>query len=127
MSYKVERYPSAKYATSATTVITPSIDISHFDKICIQIDNSATGNTVVHLLIEHSMFPEATAADTAYKWVPLNTATYLYASAVGNTAAISTVMWDNAFRYIRVSARGQISQSEGFITVRVGGFTRFHN
>lgn len=120
MSYKIERYVSPAFATSATTVITPPyMDVSNFDKFTIHVMNSATNNAIVHTLIETSL--DASQTDS---WVPLNTASYPYPSAIASTAAGQTVAINSAYKFVRVSCRPTVSASAGLVTVRVGGFVR---
>lgn len=122
MAYKRYRYQNtAGFATSATTLITPVIDVREFERFSISIANCATANTLVHVLVEAAQDPADSAANTPPYWFAVNTSTYLYASSVGNTAIISTDKWDSTWGYIRVSARTQVSASSGFIVTTVAG------
>lgn len=124
MGYTVSIIPSLAQATTATLPITPWIDVRDYESVCLTVENSATGNPVVHLAVQASMSPAASAANQPPTQFDINTATWPYGSAVGNTAVIGLGIPVNPFIWIRVVARTTTSATAGLITTRVGGPTR---
>ncbi len=124
MSYKVDRHSSLAVTATATVNLTNSIDVSNYDKFCIQIENSSTANGLVHIQLQGSLKPSDSAADTAPTWVNLNSTTYPLASALGQTSVIASIPYDNVYNYIRVQGRASATASAGIFTVRIGGFQR---
>lgn len=129
MSFKVERYSNIAWSGTAATIITPSIDVSNFDKFSIQIENNntATADTLIHIAVQGSNNPADSAANSAPNWVALNTTTYPIASALGATAALLTIPYNNAYKFIRFevtrSATGA-GLSAGTIIFSIAGFQR---
>src|SRR5687767_14473032 len=124
MSYKVERHVSLAVTATATVNLTNSIDVSNYDKFCIQIENSSTANGLVHIQLQGSLFPSNSAADIPPTWVNLSTASYPLASALVQTAVIASIPYDNAYKYIRIQGRTSATAVAGIFTVRIGGFQR---
>jgi hypothetical protein len=131
MSFKYERVNSLAWTGTAITVITPSIDVSNYDRFSIQIENNltATHGALVHLAMQVSNHPADSAADSAPNWVSANSTTFPLASALGATAGLMTIPYNNAYRFIRLEAArsgtgAAGSVSAGSLIVTVAGFQR---
>jgi len=121
MGMTISTIKSTALATSATGLITPSIDIRSFREVAFSVENSATAATVVHLSMEASMGPADSAANQPLTWFVPSTATFPMPSAVAATAIVSWNLANNPFPYVRIQARMTVSAVQGTLTVRVAG------
>lgn len=125
MSYAKDVNYSTAITASATTVVTPVIDISRFEKMCIFVQNRSTAINVVHLDIQVAMDASGTAASEPSNWISLPTASNPYASAVNATATIATTAVENCYNYLRFVARTTTTATAGILQFTIGGHQRF--
>lgn len=106
MGFIVRTFINNAWSGTAVQPITPSIDVSEFDRFSIQIENqnTATGANLIHLGIQASNNPGDTAANLSPQWFTPNTTTLPIASALGATAGLLTIPYNNAYNFIRIEA-----------------------
>jgi len=123
MSYRSKLYISTEaVGTASVSVITKPIDVSGWDKFCLQVLNQNTAIGCLDLVVQATLNETYTSAsDSANQWCEVNTAIIAVNENLGPTAVTMTSAVNNVYRYLRVLAATSQTASKGTFQVIVGG------
>lgn len=118
--------PAIVTATTTMQVLIGPVDISLFDKFCLQYQNDHTAIGFRDMHVQASIVSAGSAVDVAPHWVEINTTTLPAPSGLAATASVLTSAVDNCYHWLRIIGWTSQTMAAGLFKVNIGGFTRFY-
>ena len=123
---KIVRFSTGGAPTASNGVLINTIDIRDLDRFVVYFKNSASNVNFADLKIETAADPTTanTASFEGQNWVQIPTATLPQPSALAQMTTVVTGPINNAYSFIRVVGRTDISSTQSVLELQITGFKR---